>query len=85
MSALTVLSGTLAYTFYIARGDRLRRLLIQLFCAKVFLYFTYGIYFIGTISGHFLHTPLAWILLFINTPIFIAKIRLYMFIKNIKP
>jgi len=76
------ISGLIAYEFKQSTDyGKLRTLWLELFISKTYLYASTAIYFIATLFGYLQLISLAWVLFLINLPTFIAKMRLYVFIK----
>ena len=76
------ISGLIAYEFKkSSEYGKLRTLWLELFISKTYLYASTAIYFIATLFGYLQPISLAWVLFVINLPTFVAKVRLYIFIK----
>jgi len=79
---MAAISGLIAYEFkQSSEYGKLRTLWLELFVSKTYLYGSTAIYFIATLFGYLQLISLAWVLFFINVPTFVAKVRLYIFIK----
>jgi hypothetical protein len=80
---MSSISGLIAYEFKKSTEmGKLRTLWLELFLSKTYLYASTAIYFAATLCGYLHLISLAWVLFLINLPTFVAKVRLYMFIKK---
>lgn len=75
---IAVLSGIIAYEFYTSKNGRLRLLMIELFCAKVFVY---G----GAAVWYLIHPgQYAIVRICLNLPMFFVMLKLWGFIRRNK-
>lgn len=79
--SITVASGFIAYEFYISQNGKLRKLIIELFCAKMFVYGGAGLYYLLQDLGMFHDAQPIWMRVVLNFPMAIVMVRLYRFIK----
>lgn len=76
-------SLVIGYEFYKSDDrSKMRTLWVQFFVSTAYLYTAYAIYYVGVELRYINGLPLAYVFLLINTPTFVAKVRLWLFIRK---
>lgn len=79
--SISIAAAFIAYEFYKSVDGRLRKLIIELFCAKIFVYGGAGLYYLLQELGFYNDSQPIWMRVILNLPMAIVMVRLYKFIK----
>lgn len=78
--SIAIASIFIAYEFYRSQDGKLRKLIIELFLAKTFVYGGAGLYYLFFDFGLIGAEPV-WIRIILNAPMCAVMVRLYRFIR----